>query len=130
MTLALLVTRKKYINIYKLKKSIYIFISYLEKISKTTATENYPCWLGEFFHWFCQCCVVFLPLCIVFSPTTTATSCQDADFSPCMIYIYIYMFIYEKISISIEEDLKDLQMRTLFNEPFFKNIIIFTELES
>ena len=34
MTLALLVTRKKYINIYKLKK-VYIY-SYLEKISKTT----------------------------------------------------------------------------------------------
>ena len=32
----------------------------------------------------------FLPLCIVFGPLTTTTSCQDTDFFLGMIYICIY----------------------------------------
>ena len=32
----------------------------------------------------------FLPLCVVFGPSNTATSCQDADFFPAMMYINIY----------------------------------------
>ena len=31
---------------------------------------------------------------VVSGPITTATSCQDADFFPAMIYTYIYIYIY------------------------------------
>ena len=34
-----------------------------------------------------------LPLCIVFSPLTTVTSCQDADFFPGMIHIHTFFCI-------------------------------------
>ena len=36
----------------------------------------------------------FLPLFVVFDPSTTATSCQDAYFFPAMIYIYIYVYVF------------------------------------
>ena len=42
----------------------------------------------------------FLPLCIVFGPKTTVTSCEDADFFPGMIHTYIYIH-YSSICIHI-----------------------------
>ena len=43
--------------------------------------------------WFFTILRRFLPLFVVFDPSTTATSCQDAYFFPAMIYIHICICI-------------------------------------
>ena len=87
---------------------MHMYKSYLEKISITSATKNDPCRLGELYLWFWvdfdNFTSFFLPLCIVFSPITRVTSCQDTDFfSRCDIKIYVHKstFISRHASISI-----------------------------
>ena len=77
----------------------YVFVSYLEKNSKTTATNNYT---RRLFGLVLANLHRFMPLCIIFGhltsfnatlrcfwPKTMATSCQDSDFFPGIIY---YLF--------------------------------------
>ena len=62
------------------------------KISLTTATKN-----GMILAIFRR----FLPLCIVFSPITTATSCQDAEFFPGTYDIPIYTYDIPHLYVTI-----------------------------
>ena len=62
-----------------------MYTSYLKKNLITTATKQYTGRLGEFFLRFsADICsfTSFLPICVIFDPSTTATSCQDADLFP------------------------------------------------
>ena len=76
----------------------------MEIISKTTAAQKISLPIRQIFPsilgWFRQFCVFFLPLCIVFSPITTGTSCQDADYFPGIVYMYICIPINVKYDSS------------------------------
>ena len=43
----------------------------------------------------------FLPLCVIFGPSTMATSCQDADFFPGMLHILYILLLSGKSNFSI-----------------------------
>ena len=60
-----------------------------KKISKTKATKKLSLLIRRIFPLILAILRRFLPLCIVFSPISTATSCQDADFFPGMMYMHL-----------------------------------------
>ena len=63
--------------------------SNLENVSKTTAPKKLHMPFRRIFDFGLIWAILrrFLPNCIVFSPITTVTSCQDADFFPAMRYL-------------------------------------------
>ena len=74
-----------------------VYVSYLEKNSKTTATKKLDMPFMRIFPLILAILRRFQPLCVVFGRLTMATSCQDVCVCVC-VYIQLYAYVYIHIT--------------------------------